>query len=167
MKRVIIIFLLAIITGLILSQTIIKPKHIHIHAGFQVYLDGKLQDFSDFKYMHEKPCTIDGKPLEGARTDEQLEKAHLHDQTGDIVHSHRDNAVWRDLFINLKYPIDKDAVVYINREKVEDFLSKKIKPYESAVIFLGKHTDDLKVLKNALKKDYILKIEKKSETCSL
>lgn len=169
MKKVIsIIFVFIFIAagGFALSQALDKPEPIHIHAGFQVYKDEKLQDFSDFKYMHELPCTVNGKPVEGAKVDEQKEKAHLHDQTGDVVHVHRKGARWSDLFTNINYTIDKNAAVYINGKKIDKFLEREIQPYESVVIFLGKTKDEQKYLKDAVKKDYIEKVENKSETCS-
>src|ERR1700730_17097255 len=101
MKKIIIAFLifaiLAATAVIILPKTILKPKPVHFHAGFQVYVDDKLQDFSDFKYMHEAPCTVNGKPLTNNHVDEQIEKAHLHDQIGDVVHVHRLGATWSDL----------------------------------------------------------------------
>lgn len=169
MKKIIagsVVLLVLIFTAFFLQKNVIKPKPIHIHAGFQVYKDDKLLDFSDFKYMHEAPCTVDGKPLEDAHVDEQLEKAHLHDHTGDVVHVHRKDALWNDLFANIKYPIDEKAVVYIDGKRVNNFLDLEIKPYTSTVIFIGNHSDDQKYLKDAVEKEYIQKIEKKSETCS-
>lgn len=151
---------------IILPQTLLKPEPIHIHAGFQVYKNDQLQDFSDFKYMHEMPCTIDGKALEGAPKDEQQEKAHLHDQTGDVVHVHRKGAKWGDLFTNIKYPIDPNAVVYSNGQKVEDFLEKDIIANESVVIFEGKHTKDKEYLENAVTKERIKEVENSSENCA-
>jgi hypothetical protein len=159
------LLVLATAAIIILPQTILKTEPVHIHAGIHVYKDNKLQDFSDFKYMHEMPCTIDGKPIEGAVHDEQLEKAHLHDQNGDVVHVHRRGAKWGDLFTNIKYPISGNAVVYSNGQKVEDFLNKEIVAYESVVIFEGKHTDDQKHLKDAVTKERITEVENGSETC--
>lgn len=152
--------------SIILPQTLLKSDPVHIHAGFQVYKDEKLQDFSDFKYMHEMPCTVDGKPVENAHVDEQLEKAHLHDQNGDVVHVHRKGATWRDLFTNIKYPISENAVVYSNGQKLDAFLDREIAAYESVVIFEGKHTKDQESLKNAVTKERITEIENSSEYCA-
>jgi hypothetical protein len=158
---------LAIAAVIILPQTLLKPKPIHYHAGFQIYKDNKLQDFSDFKYMHEAPCTVDGKPINDPHADGQLEKAHLHDHTGDVVHVHRANAMWKDLFTNIKYPIDeKNVVAYVNGKKVNAILEKKIEPYESVIIFIGTHVDDQNYLKKAVTKKHIQDVEHKSETCS-
>ncbi|HSW48045.1 MAG TPA: hypothetical protein VLG67_03090 [Candidatus Saccharimonadales bacterium] len=168
MKKIVLAVLILLIgIGVVLSQTVFKSKPVHFHAGFQVYVDDKLQSFSDFKYMDETPCTKNGKPLPDVHEDEQMEKAHLHDQIGDVVHVHRENATWGDLFKNIKYPIDgQKATAYIDGEKVDDFLTIEIEPYDSLVVFVGKHTDDKNYLKNAVKKDYIKQTEKKSETCS-
>ncbi len=170
MKKILIGILLLIIIGVVavvvLPQTLLKPKPVHFHAGFQVYKDGKLQSFTGNKYMHEAPCAVDGKPV-ASNGDEQSEKAHLHDHVGDVVHSHRNNPTWGDLFTNIKYPIDeKNVVAYINGNKVDDILVEKIKPYDSVIIFIGKHTDDEKYLKSAVTKKRIQEIEKRSETCS-
>jgi hypothetical protein len=170
MKKIIIAILLLIIVGtvsvVILPQTLLKPKPVHFHAGVQVYKDEKLQDFSNFKYMHEAPCTVNGKPVQNAHEDEQGEKAHLHDHVGDVVHVHRINATWGDLFTNIKYPLDEKAVAYVNGKQISNILEQKIQPYESVVIFVGKHTDDQKYLKNAVTKKHIQDIEHRSETCS-
>lgn len=161
--------ILAVLTPaalIILPQTLLKPEPIHLHAGFQVYKDDKLQDFSDFKYMHEMPCTIDGKAVEGEPKDEQQEKAHLHDQTGDVVHVHRKGAKWGDLFTNIKYPLDENTTVYSDGQKVENFLEKDIVVNESVVIFEGKHTKDNEYLKNAVSKERIKEVENSSENCA-
>jgi hypothetical protein len=170
MKRVIIIIwglILIIAAGfLILPRTILKPESIHIHAGFQVYNNENKVDFSNFQYMHEMPCTVNGKPIEGRR-DEQLEKAHLHDQVGDVVHVHRKNAKWEDFFKNIKYPInDNEATVYIDGKQVENFLDREIVPYESVVIFIGKKENSEILLKRAVSKERIKQIADKSENCS-
>ncbi len=160
------LIIIAVAGYYILTQTLLKPKPVHYHAGFQVYVDDKLQDFSDFKYMHEKPCTLNGKPVDD-HDDEQIEKAHLHDQIGDVVHVHRSGATWGDLFINLKYPLDeKQVVAYVHGVKADNILKQTIKSYDSLVLFIGKHTDDKKYLEKAVTKDYIQKVEKKSEFCS-
>ena len=137
-----------------------KAKDVHYHAGFQVYADGKLQDFSDAKFMHIMPCG-EGEHKE----DENLEKAHLHDGVGDVVHVHRENVFWRDLFKNLNFKIDQSKPLesYVNGKKVEDILDYPIKSYDSVVIFIGK--SDKNLLKNAVTKEKIVEVEKKSEGC--
>ena len=141
-----------------------KPKAVHFHAGFHVYVDGKLFNFTDEKYMKFEPCTTkNAKVVE----DDQEEKAHLHDFIGDVVHVHRSNAVWGDLFKNIKFPVDKPKpmTAYINGKEVDNILDYPIKSYDSLVLLLGKHGNVADYIKNEVKKDHILKVEKMSETC--
>lgn len=139
-----------------------QTKDIHYHAGFQVYVDGALQDFSDLKYMQLKPC---GGVFE--HEDDQIEKAHLHDGVGTVVHVHRDGAVWGDLFTNIKWevPAGKELVGYLNGERKENILTYPILPYDSVVFFSGKIEDMNAKLQARITDDQIKQVEKKSENC--
>lgn len=175
----ILILLLAGAGGYFYYRNFVKPKAVHFHAGFKVYVDGKLMDFSDIKYMNIEPCKEHEGEFETrlrsvmqnfgeAKEDEQIEKAHLHDFVGDIVHVHRSNAVWGDLFQNIKFRIDssKPMLVYINGRIVDDVLDYSIHAYDSLVLIIGKHNRDIgNYLKTAVKKEHIEQTEKKSETC--
>lgn len=155
--------LVLVIGAVFVQLQSIAAKKVHFHAGFQVYKDGKQVSFSDTKYMHEKPCTDD--PQEEHKEDEQIEKAHLYGFVGDVVHVHRENVKWNDLFINLSYSIPQDAQTYLNGKKVDTLFQTEIQPYNSIVIFIGK-TDDLEdLLKKAVTKQYIQEEEKHSEDC--
>lgn len=160
LSGVILIFVL----GAIFSTKFFPKREIHYHAGFQIYLDGKLQDFSNAKYMSIKLCEEEKKEHE---KDEQLEKAHLHDGVGDVVHVEAEDAKWLDLFKNIKYKIGPSKRVegYVNGKKVENILDYPIKAYDSAVIFIGKVDHREERLKQSVKKEYIKKVEKKSESC--
>ncbi len=168
MKRKILIalgitLLLAALAGGYFGYKILTtPKKVHYHAGFVVFQNDKKIDFSDFKYMRVKPCD----DVKGNDTDEdiQAEKAHLHDQVGDIVHVEREGGYWRDLFSNIKYPIDySKAKAYVNGKEVKDFQDTKIIPYESIVILMGKNTSTHE--NDAVSKKYIEKKEKESVEC--
>lgn len=140
-----------------------QEEEIHYHAGFIVYADGKKQDFSNVKYMHIEPCADEEKEKEESPEHEQLEKAHIHDFVGDVVHVHRKNAVWGDLFTNIKYDISGDIQGYINGEKVENFLKEPIKPYENMLIVIG---DEKGInVRETVSREHILEIESKSESC--
>lgn len=155
------------VVGYALSQTILKPKPVHYHAGFQVYVNDKLVSFRGNKYMHEKPCTMNGHDMSAEDPDTQGQKAHLHDHVGDVVHVHRPGAKWGDLFTNIKYPLEgKISAAYVDGQKVDDILGQPIVANESVVIFVGKHSDDQKYLKTAVTKERIAEIGKKSESCS-
>ena len=137
-----------------------KPEDIHIHAGFVVIENNTKVDFSGFKYMKLEPCGD-----EGHQEDEQLEKAHLHDSVGDVVHVHRSNPKWSDLFTNIEYPLEYSKVkVYFNGQQVENFQDKIIQPFDSIVILVGEN-DVEKALAQAVTRDHIEEVEKKSENC--
>lgn len=154
--------------GLSIFKTATTPKHMHYHAGFKVYADNKLQDFSKAQYMKENPCTVDGKPTaQTSKEEEQLEKAHLHDRVGNVVHSHRDNVYWSDFFTNIKYTLPKDKPIktFMNGKEIKEITKTKINPYDSVVILVGENTDYEELSKKAVTKDEILKAESKSESC--
>lgn len=79
----------------------------HLHAAFRVYVDGEALDFSGIEYMKIMPCNGDRTHERLSAEEEQLEKAHLHDGVGDVVHVHRAGATWGDLFQNIHYTFDR------------------------------------------------------------
>lgn len=139
------------------------PDKVHYHAGLVVFENNKKLDFSGNKYMYIKPCSAKGEEIEG-ENDEQLEKAHLHDNVGDLVHVELGGAIWKDLFTNIKFPIDYSKVIgYVNGKKVENFQDQPIRNFDSLVVFIGKN--DTRLLSQAVKKEYIEAEAKKSKTC--
>ena len=52
-----------------------KDSEVHYHAGFQVYIDDELQDFSDVKFMHIEPCSEE-EHEEETEEHKQIELAH-------------------------------------------------------------------------------------------
>ena len=168
--RKFILFLLCIIC-IVLGYIILKPKSVlaptkvHYHAGFLVYIDGTLQDFSDVKYMNRDFCSV---PHTTDTPEElQIGKAHLHDNVGDVVHVHRTGGVWGDLFKNMNYtfPEGKTIMGYVNGKAVTDILNYPIKAYDSVIITVG---DSSGVdLTKMVPKSHILDIEKRSEGCSV
>lgn len=137
---------------------------VHLHAGFQVYVDGELQDFKDLKYMNFVPCGEHDE--EKTPEEEQMEKAHLHDFIDDVVHVHREGATWGDLFKNMKYDINPQQV-YINGDLFEgDFMNHEINAYDSVLILQGEVSDIDQKLQNAVTKEHIIETEKKSEYCA-
>ena len=141
---------------------IYKPP-VHYHAGFHIYIDGKLQDYSSTEFMHLKPCGTHEDT--GDKEDEQLEKAHLHDNVGDVIHVHRKGVIWNDVFTNLKekLPDTKSITAYINAKQISEVKTYPVKPYDSLVLMIGKKNTAF--LKEAVTIDHIKKNEKKSESC--
>ena len=161
-KLIIFIVIILILSGIYYYKSRNQIEKVHYHAGFQVYIDGKLQDFSAGKYMHIKACS-DESHL--SKEEQQLEKAHLHDSIGNVVHVHNKNVVWNDLFINLKFKFDqkKPLTGFVNGKKIDNLLDYQIKSYDSIVIFSGEVEESL--LKNAVSKEQIIQAEKKTESC--
>lgn len=173
MKRLLIIVSILIASILSISaffiakktaSEIVKNEKVHYHAGFVVFENGKKLDFSDTKYMFIKPCTLDGEEDESTE-DSQLEKAHLHDNVGDVVHIEGKGAVWGDLFTNIKFPVDYSKVTgYVNGYEEKDFQNRRIDFDDSLVIFIG--PVDKKLLSQAVTTKYIEETAAKSGPCS-
>lgn len=158
----ILLLVAALVGGYFGYKMLTAPKKVHYHAGFVVFQNDKKLDFSDFKYMRVKPCD----DVKGNDTDDdiQAEKAHLHDQVGDVVHIERGGAYWRDLFTNINYKIDYSKTkTYLNGKELEDFQNTKITPYESLVVLVGKNSSNHE--NEAVTKQYIQKKEKESIEC--
>lgn len=142
---------------------------VHYHAGFQVYLDDELLDFSTFQYMELKPCGP------GDITEEDT--VHLHGNIGDVVHVHKAGMTWRNLAeylsersgetITEDMAAEMGVKAYLNGELTEDFLSKEIKPYDSLVVFVGRTTDEAGKLAGAVTKEHVEYAESLKENCGL
>lgn len=154
------------VLAMLVANWYFSPKeveHVHYHAGFLVYIDDELQDYSNYKYMNFVACTE--HDTKKSSQEEQIEKAHLHDSIGDVVHVHRKGAIWGDLFKNIKVqiPKDKELVGYINGERVEDIMQQPIAEYSSVVFVIGK--SDIDHSKGVVTKEHIKEVEAKSELC--
>ena len=140
-----------------------RPAERHIHAGFIVFVDGKQVDFSNIRYMSLKPCEEHKENV--SKEEIEHEKAHLHDNVGFVAHSHREEALWQDLFKNIHYSFDasKKLVGYVNGKPVENIFNYPINPYDSVVILVG--NSDPKLITKAITKQQIINVEKTSQDC--
>lgn len=127
-----------------------EEEHVHYHAGFRVYIDGKLQDYSDYKFMNFVPCSE--HDTKKSAQEEQIELAHLHDGVGDVVHVHRSGARWGDLFKNIGVELPSDLPE----------LTQSIVSDSSIVIMVGNAAD--KPEKVSIER--IKEVEAKSELCA-
>ncbi len=154
--------------GVIWSKVIPHPiQTIHYHAGFIVVKDSQLVDFSGSQYMDVEPCKLKPNQTEvKSPVQQQISKAHLHDGVDNVVHVENSDSLWKDLFTNIDYPIDyQNATAFINGSKVQDFQDQKIQAYQSLVLFIGSGNDTKKFLAQAVTKQHIQDVEKKSEDC--
>jgi hypothetical protein len=155
-----------ILTAIVFSKSVKKeePKEVHYHAGFVVFDNTQKVDFSDSKYMSVFPCEIEGEEKEKSVEEIQIEKAHLHDGVGDVVHVEAENSKWRDLFTNLDYEIDYASVsAYLNGNPTQNFQDLPITAYDSLVLFTG--DVDQNLLPQAVSKDRIIEVEATSVEC--
>lgn len=168
-KLILIVIILFVASGTaIIAFNKQKPSQkVHYHAGFVVFKENKQVDFTDFKYMVLKPCILDKKEEKESSEDDQIEKAHLHDQTGDVVHIEREGSKWLDLFTNLKYEINyMNTSAYLNGKKIDNFQNLVIQPYDSLVVLIGP-SDVIKSKTKAVTIKHIKESERRSENCEL
>lgn len=141
-------------------------EKVHFHAGFKVFQGDEQVDFSDLKYMSISPCSDEEHGREELTPEEQQkEKVHLHDGIGDVAHIHQPDVRWRDLFLNIGYPIDEQVTAYVNSEQIENILDKPIEPFESVIFLQGENSRVDEKIGNPVTREYIDETGKKSETC--
>ena len=70
----------------------------HVHANFNVRINGVLRDFSGSQYQSP----------EGKELDKYI---HLHDGVGDLIHIHKKGESLNDFFKSLKISFTKDCII--------------------------------------------------------
>lgn len=169
-----IFFLVGGVLALAFRPTPVKAPEaaVHFHAGFQIYVDDVLQDFSGLEYMETAPCAVGDEPAE-AEEDETLD---LHNGVGDVVHVHHAGMTWNNLLAYLQEHqqfapdnlSEKGVMGYVNGEKVEDIRTYPINAYDSVVIVIGYELGDVKdKLAVAVKEPQIREAEAAKENCGL
>ena len=140
-----------------------QPVEVHYHAGFRIYENNQLVDFSGTQYMHIKPCSKD-EAHESAGNDPR-ERAHLHDGIGDVVHVHRADATWGDLFAGLGFHPEGTVTYYINGQPVGDVNKRVIAAYDRLLILVGKNDRLEEKLQSVPDKAKVEEAEQKTEGC--
>ncbi len=168
---VVVLGLALIATGIVVRsrQNNDSAQIVHTHAAFAVFHNGQPVDFSIPQYMSVEPCNDKEHAGKNSPAQEQLERVHLHDGVGDIVHVHRANVRWAELFMNLKYVFPGPPVVYRNGQKLDNSLAASIEPYDRILIVaddIGQPAPDIATLMASVPAiDRIKAIEQTSETC--
>jgi hypothetical protein len=137
----------------------------HVHAAFQVYQDNNLQDYSELKFQHLRPCTANDEGVELSAEEEQQDTAHLHQGIGDVVHVHRETATWADLFFNLKVELGEPITGYVNGQAVENILDQPIRGDDRVLILVGENNDIQTKLDGVPAIEHIRDVERAVETC--
>jgi hypothetical protein len=154
-----------VIAGWFFYGRAVPVKEVHHHAGFVVYMDGQKQDFSHIRHMSLVPCGEHSeKPT---KEEEQLEKAHLHDSNGDVVHVHRAGATWGDLFKNMNFTYDHtlEVIGYRDDHPIRDILKQEIVANDSLIFVVGSQEKVVDYLPNKVTLNRIAEVEQKSELC--
>lgn len=145
-----------------------KVAEIHYHAGFEIYKDGKLMNFTDLTFMDVKPCGPENDEDEPHK--DFNAEVHLHDGIGNVVHIHGKEAQWKDLFKKLNIDVTSTTIGAYFEETPQALLSDQpIKPYQRAVFFIlspGEHSEEISESHSRMPVSYIKEIEKKGENCS-
>jgi hypothetical protein len=148
----------------ILALTFFKStphEAVHIHAGFKIFLNNQLQDYSDDKYMNYSMCGEDGSYDDGYRT-------HLHNGIGDVLHVHIGGTTWRHFLEELGFDFKSNpTVAVLNGENVGDYLDRQIQDLDSIVIVAGDYTDFDQMTMNAVAKDWIVEVSHMPELCGI
>src|SRR3989338_3813330 len=116
--------------------------------------------------MHIEPCSDEDIKEEATSPEhEQIEKAHLHDGIGDVVHVHREGAVWRDLFENLSYAFESPPVGYRDGQKIDSILNEPIKIYDRVLFVIGETSELDALAASVLSVKRIKEVETQGENC--
>lgn len=175
MKKIVSSFILLLTLGAGCTPSTHEPvahDEVHYHAGFQIYVDDVLQDFSTLEYMEMAPCGVPGSEDEDA----EAHLLDLHNGVGDVVHVHAEGVTWNDLLSYLQEHQQfapenlsvKGVMGYVNGEERMDLRDELIKPYDSAVIIIGYASGEIEdKLAVAVKQPRILEAEAQKENCGL
>lgn len=102
--------LLGAVAGVLLFVLVrfaFAPFHqpTHHHANFLVYIDGAPLDLSADRFMEE---------LGACRAADEVlpsERAHMHENVGDVVHVHHEGVTWGHFFAVLGFGLGDDWLV--------------------------------------------------------
>lgn len=80
--------------------------HVHYHANWAVFVDGRRLDLRDERYMEDvAACKADAAKLQPE------ERVHLHNGDQDVVHVHAGGATWGHLLANLRFGVGDDYLL--------------------------------------------------------
>lgn len=137
-------------------------EEVHYHAGFRIYLNNVLVDFSKPEFMHLEPC---GEEEAHEERNDPRERAHLHDLIGDVVHVHSETAIWRDLLENLRFNPTGKTIFYLNGSVVNNLLDRTISPYDRVLLLVGENNSISEKLESVPDRGKIEQAEQKTEGC--
>jgi hypothetical protein len=104
-------FVLAV--GLLLGALVIlgirfftySPEHVHYHANFAVYLNGKREEFKGPQFYQEVAIC---SSTTGIAIPQQ--RAHMHDDINSVIHVHDHAVTWGQFFENFGWYVGPDFI---------------------------------------------------------
>lgn len=128
-----------------------NKEEFHEHANIAVYLNDEILNLSDSKYMHFSACGFLDKEHEDEIQESPIEKIHLHDNNGGVIHVHKEGLTYADFFegINMEladtYFVDDEGVryednsskqlrFYLNGEEVQSVGTKEVRNLDKVLI---------------------------------
>lgn len=147
------------------AQADTHDDEIHFHAAFQIYVNNELQDFSESKYMHFAPCSLEEEEEHNYK--DVKDRIHLHNNVGNVTHIHDEGVTWLDLFksLGIKDYISEQAIFISNGEIRTNLLESEIEEYEIVVIGFDTSIDEEILKTNMVTQREILNAEADIENC--
>ncbi len=96
------------------------PEKTHYHANFAVYINGEREAFKDSGYYEEEAggtCSLDTAMV-------PEERAHMHDNIGDVVHVEDHAVTWGQFFENLGWTVNHKLILTPEKLYVGDAMQK-------------------------------------------
>ena len=122
-----------------------NEDEVHVHSDFVLYLDGKEYDLSADKYQ--------------SSAEQVLHKhVHLHDNNDEVIHRHDHGITLGDFFTSLGFKLEancitddeglvfcnednEELVVFVNDEKITDFVDYVNQEEDRILIYYGSKAD--------------------------
>ncbi len=126
-----------------------SPEKVHYHANFGVYINGQRETFSSPFYYEEEAGSVCAEETEMTPG----ERAHMHDNIGDVVHVEDHAVTWGQFFQNLGWVVNDELIqtgdklyqadathkasFLINNREVQDITSEVIGDKDRVLIDFG------------------------------
>jgi hypothetical protein len=130
-----------------------QPEHVHYHANFAVYINGRREEFKSPLYYQE----IAGGSCTADKLMTPVERTHMHDNVNDVVHVHDNAVTWGNFFENIRWAVTDTVIktpqnVYvvdntnrinflINGHAVQDISTEIIHDRDRLLVDFGGTTD--------------------------
>jgi hypothetical protein len=160
---------IGLLVGILIIVTVrfftIKDNHVHYHANFGLFINGKRDEFKSFTY-YEEVSSCGGNDLMNPKI-----RTHLHDNKNSVVHVHDSAATWGHFFANLGYTLGntlvktddgiyidgqdgKKLTFWLNGQPVSSVANKTIGDLDVLLVSYGdENTKDLRKQNDQIKKD--------------